>query len=177
MKKGFTLIELLVVISIISILTIITVSQFTTAKKKANDVARKGDLNALSKALLMYYADYGYFPDASNSGGNLGKIVVTDNSKNVLKDWGKEFSDNSATPYVYMKTLPEEKILATTYPFCYVVDATKTKFALFAMLENTGDPQCILNNGVGAYNHCGHNYCFSFVSPNAAVSDFTGVTP
>ena len=38
--SGFTLVELLVVIAIMSILTIISVSQFQTAKKKANDVAR-----------------------------------------------------------------------------------------------------------------------------------------
>jgi competence protein ComGC len=169
MKKGFTLIELLVVISIISILTIITVSQFNTAKKKANDVARKGDLNALSKALLMYYADYGYFPADTS-----GVINVTDNGDNNPISWGGTFSDNSATPYVYMKTMPKEKILSNQ--FCYVVDATKTKFALFAMLENTTDSQCIMNGNVGAYSHCGgKNYCFAFLSPNAAVSDFTGL--
>jgi prepilin-type N-terminal cleavage/methylation domain-containing protein len=67
-RQGFTLIELLVVITIISILSIITFSQFQTAKKKANDVARKGDLNALVKSLQMYYADYGVFPTHAPDG-------------------------------------------------------------------------------------------------------------
>jgi type II secretion system protein G len=171
MKKGFTLIELLVVISIISILTIITVSQFQTAKKKANDVARKGDLSALSKALLMYYADYGKFPPSDS-----GMIRVTDNvPPAVAKDieWGGEFSDNAVPPYVYMKVMPKEKNV--NFPFCYVADPTGQKFGLFAMLESTTDSQCIMNGANGMYNHCGKHYCFAYVSPNAVVTDLNGL--
>ncbi len=67
-QAGFTLVELLVVIAIMSILTIIAVSQFQNAKKKSRDVQRKGDISAVSKALLMYYTDYGYFPASDNGG-------------------------------------------------------------------------------------------------------------
>ena len=61
-NSGFTLIELLVVITIMSILTVITVSQFQSARQKARDVQRKSDLSSVTKALEMYYADYGRFP-------------------------------------------------------------------------------------------------------------------
>jgi prepilin-type N-terminal cleavage/methylation domain-containing protein len=174
MKRGFTLIELLIVIAIISILTIITVSQFQTAKKKANDVARKGDLSALSKALLMYYADYGKFPTSSAN----GQVQVTDNSLTKDIPWGLEFSDNSAQHYVYMKVMPSEKILKNTQ-YCYVTDPTGTKFSLFALLENTTDSQCDLTVAHAAwYTHCGGiRYCFAYVSPNAVVSDFDTYIP
>ena len=172
-RRGFTLIELLVVIAIISILTLITVSQFMTAKKKANDVARKGDLSALSKALLMYYADYGKFPTAAAN----GTVLVTDNADSSTASWGGTFTDNSSQHYVYMKVMPNEKILKNIQ-YCYVTDPSGTKFGIFAMLENTTDSQCIMSGPVGAYSHCGgKTYCFSYVSPNAVVSDFNGFIP
>jgi type II secretion system protein G len=159
MKKAFTLVELLVVITIMSILTIVTVSQFQTAKKKANDVARKGDLNAVAKALQMYYADYGEMPSASAT----GQIEVVAGSP---IDWGSEFSDRSG--YIYMKILPRENKLTT--PYCYKTSADKKSYALFAMLENTQDIQCIN----GATYRCGNNgkqYCFAYASPNISLDE------
>ena len=171
MKRGFTLVELLVVIAIISILTIITASQFQTAKRRANDVARKGDLSALSKALEMYYADYGRFPASDN-----GAIKVMDNGSSKVDSWGGEFSDNSSPPYVYMKVMPMEKTLAATFPYCYVADNNGTKFGLFAMMEYTADPQCDMTPAdTLSYTHCGgRRYCFAYVSPNITVSDLSG---
>lgn len=158
MKKAFTLVELLVVIAIMSILTVITVSQFQTAKKKANDVARKGDLNAVAKALQMYYADYGKMPDADA----IGRIVVGGSSIS----WGQEFKDNSG--YVYMKKMPIEN--KTGMPqYCYKTDANNKAYAIFAMLENTTDNQCIMP---AAYK-CGDatkSYCFAYVSPNVSLT-------
>jgi len=151
MKRGFTLVELLVVISIMSILTIITVGQFNTARKKARDVQRKGDLNAMSKALQMYFADYGEFP---------GGIFVG----------GGEFRDN--TGYVYMKVMPEEKT-PNMPDFCYVVSDDRKSFGLFAMLENTEDSDCHMTGAVGDYSHCGETYCYSVVSQNIIVDDLT----
>lgn len=149
--KGFTLIELLVVIAIMSILTMITVSQFTTARRKARDVSRKSDLNSVSKAVYMYYADYGVFP-----------------AKDKIQDkWGMEFSDDG---YVYMKVLPKEKENLPDY--CYVVSADKKSFALFAILENTSDADC----KIPGYAHCGGTeYCYSVASQNALVTDFASI--
>ncbi len=172
MKKGFTLVELLVVITIMSILTVITVSQFQTAKRKANDVARKGDLNALAKSLQMYYADYGSFPESEH-----GMIRVVDNGVEKTVTWGGEFSDNASTPYIYMKKTPREEILDDNFPFCYVSDGGN-RYGLFAMLENTADTECVMNNGAGAYSHCGgRRYCFAFVSPNVSVNDLDSLIP
>jgi type II secretion system protein G len=157
MKRGFTLVELLIVIAIMGILTSITVSQFITAKKKANDVARKSDLNGISKALQMYFTDYGKMPAMSVDGK--GKIMINSNTLN----WGDEFKDGD---YVYMIKLPKENNSAMA-PYCYKTDSEKKKYALFAQLENTGDKEC-----VGKYK-CGNDivgiYCFSYVSPNTSL--------
>ena len=168
MRKAFTLVELLVVMAIMGILTIITVSQFRTARKRANDVARKGDLNAVAKALQMYFADYGVMPDMDDSSG--GQIEV----ESEVKTWGGEFADNASTPYVYMKKLPVEN--TSGWPqYCYKTDDDNKKYALFARLEVKSDSECVDVNpvdGVGDYSCGGYNgYCYANVSPNTSLDE------
>lgn len=153
-KRGFTLVELLVVITIMSILTVITVSQFQTARRKANDVARKGDLSGLSKSLQMYFTDYEVFPRALN-----GRIQLPDDS---VAEWGGEFRDGD---YVYMKVMPEEK--KSGWSYCYEVSDDFKKFGLYANLENTEDRDC----SETGYTCNNNNYCFTIVSPNAQPGD------
>lgn len=156
-NRAFTLIELLVVMSIMGILTIITVSQFQTARRRANDVARKGDLNAVSKALQMYYTDYGEMPEASSD----GRITIDGGEI----DWGGEFKD--AGGFIYMKKLPIENKVGVL-PYCYKRSTDKKAYALFAMLENTADSQCLVGNSYS----CGGNikgYCFAYHSPNVVL--------
>lgn len=168
-RFGFTLVELLVVIAIMGILTVISVSQFQTAKKKANDVARKGDLNAVNKALLMYFADHGVLPLATSD----GKINVGTTANTIVKDWGQPFTDS--TDYLYMKELPVEKKFATIAPFCYQVDADRKKFALFARLENEADQQCDRSgDNKGDFTYKCSNitaYCYASVGPNTSLNE------
>ena len=171
MKKAFTMIELLVVMAIMGILTIITVSQFTTAKIKARDAQRKADLSSVSKALLMYYADYSKFPNA-----NAGRIQLNVNEKNDVFDWGGEFSDGTGDPLgLYMKVLPEEDN-QSAYPYCYWTDADGSSYAILGHLENDQDvdgyrkdnPNPVIRNiscnGVGGYN-------YGFTSPNTSLDE------
>ena len=158
MRKAFTLVELLVVISIMSILTIVTVSQFRTARKRANDVARKGDLNAVAKALQLYFADFGEMPDMDDPAG--GQIKV----KSSVISWGGEFKDG--TNYTYMIKLPTENATGGWPQYCYKTDYAKKKYALFAKLEVASDSEC-----EGNTYSCGtsNEYCYANVSPNASL--------
>ncbi|MEI8067763.1 MAG: type II secretion system protein [Candidatus Shapirobacteria bacterium] len=146
-KKGFTLIELLVVISIMAILTIIIAASFSSAQTKGRDIKRKSELNSVSKALQMYYNDYGYFPTA---------LEITPGGK-------FEKGDPS---YVYMAELPKE-VVKTMPEFNYEptpsgCDNSVTNkciaYTLSAGLENRDDVQCKKNN---------NNECFYYLySPN-----------
>ncbi|TSC53586.1 MAG: putative General secretion pathway protein GspG, partial [Parcubacteria group bacterium LiPW_39] len=64
-KRGFTLIELLVVIAIIGLLASIVMVSLNTARGKARDSKRRGDLKQVAVALEMYY-------DANNAYSSTG---------------------------------------------------------------------------------------------------------
>lgn len=61
-KRGFTLIELLVVIGIIGILATIGAVSFGSARGKARDAKRQGDLRSLQSGIEVYGADQNYYP-------------------------------------------------------------------------------------------------------------------
>lgn len=61
-QKGFTLIELLVVISIIGILSSFAVVSLNSARIKARDALRKGDMSQLRTAMVLYYDDNFSYP-------------------------------------------------------------------------------------------------------------------
>jgi type II secretory pathway pseudopilin PulG len=53
---------MLIVIVIIGILTAAIIPRLNSARGRANDVARKADLNQVATALITYQLDKGYFP-------------------------------------------------------------------------------------------------------------------
>lgn len=65
--RGFTLIELLVVIAIIGLLATLSVISFSNAAVKTRDTQRHHDLNALQKALELYYDQYGSYPSSAGA--------------------------------------------------------------------------------------------------------------
>jgi len=66
-QAGFTLIELLVVISIIGLLSSIILTSVASARQQARDAKRVGDIQAISEALELYYADHNSYPPITTS--------------------------------------------------------------------------------------------------------------
>jgi prepilin-type N-terminal cleavage/methylation domain-containing protein len=71
--KGFTLIELLVVIAIIGLLASVVLASLNSARVKARDAKREGDLHSIAQALELYANDHGgsypYMGTACGTGG------------------------------------------------------------------------------------------------------------
>jgi prepilin-type N-terminal cleavage/methylation domain-containing protein len=67
-KKGFTLIELLVVVAIIGLLATLSIVALNTARAKARDAKRVGDVKQIQTALELYYNDQGAYPVSATSG-------------------------------------------------------------------------------------------------------------
>lgn len=65
-KKGFTLIELILVVSIIGVLATIIIIQLGSARLRARDARRTGDLKQMGTALELFYADQNNYPIANN---------------------------------------------------------------------------------------------------------------
>jgi len=70
-NKGFTLIELLVVIAIIGLLSTTIMTSLNGARIKARDARRKTDLEAVRKALELYYDKHGTY--TVSGGGYAGR--------------------------------------------------------------------------------------------------------
>jgi len=76
MKKGFTLIELLVVIAIIGILASIVLVSLNSAREKARDVKRVGDIRGIQLALEGYYDDNDAYPGGDGDGATCGALTA-----------------------------------------------------------------------------------------------------
>lgn len=71
-SKGFTLIELLVVIAIIVLLSTLAVVALGSARKKANDAKRLGDMTQIRFALESYFTKRNAYPTVGSPGVTLG---------------------------------------------------------------------------------------------------------
>lgn len=92
MKKSFTLIELLVVLAIIGILAAMIIASLSGARARARDATRKSDLRQVKTALEMYFNDIEKYPTGVGVG----------------TDWTTLTATLSASPTVYMSTVPKD---------------------------------------------------------------------
>jgi type II secretion system protein G len=106
-SKGFTLIELLVVMAIIGVLASVTLASLNSARAKANDAKRLGDIRSVQNALELYYNDNGNYPPARDSdgdermdgqGGTLAHMMAVD-----LVPYITVVNDPGTTNYGYVR--------------------------------------------------------------------------
>lgn len=74
-RKGFTLIEMLIVIVIIWVLASALIPRLGSARGKANDVARKADLQQVATAIISYQIDQNEFPSTKYQIRSTGTIA------------------------------------------------------------------------------------------------------
>lgn len=147
-KKGFTLVEMLVVISIIGILSSFAVVSLNSARQKARDALRKGDMAQLRTALNLYYDDNNYqYPscgtiddDEPDYGANVGSGAGTGSTcySTVLSD----ALTSGSRPL--MGRLPEEPRNPTNDPdinaiFIYRYVSDGSEYAIAYTLEEGGE--------------------------------------
>jgi len=145
-RRGFTLMEILVVISLLAILATIIVNSYVSTLKKGRDSRRKQDIEQVSRALELYYADNNVYPAALT--------------------WGDPLVNAAAVPTkLYMKELPTDPAKVSTLEYLYETDASGTYYRLYTCLENDQDADYQVY--AGKYCGSGCNTCnYGIASPN-----------
>lgn len=88
-KSGFSIIEVIIVIVIIGILTAIVAVSYGGVTKQARDSSRREGIDAIVKALDLYYLDHGVFPRGKCVTGcviNTGWSTTNDDSWKYLEE-------------------------------------------------------------------------------------------
>lgn len=145
-REGFTLIELLVVISIIGILSSFAIVSLNSARMKARDALRKGDMAQLRTALSLYYDDNLEYPECGNwdnASADFGANVSTDPDSGSSCYSTVLTTELSTGARPVMQMLPKEPKNETNDPSIdnvqiYRYVSTGDEYALVYTLEDGG---------------------------------------
>lgn len=124
-NKGFTLVELLVVVAIIGLLASIVLVSLNTARQKARDTRRLGDLRQVAIALELYY----------DNNNNAYPTVIGCTTANWTGTMSTALEGGG-----YMTEVPVDPINNATYFYAYSSPTPSTEYVLKARLEITTNP-------------------------------------
>lgn len=122
---GFTIVELLIVIVVIAILASISVVAYNGIQSRANIAKINSDLLTINKAIQMYYAENGSYPDNSN----------TWRGYRAYGAHGQDFVPGIQN--IYVSTVPSPSALSSTSDYLY--RSTGTNYKLIAHNNNVAD--------------------------------------
>lgn len=106
-RSAFTLVELLIVIAIVGLLSTMAVVALNQAGVNSRNAKRKADMVQMSKALELFYSDYGRYPSTGGDAYWRGSCTVYESYPDAYVDathdaWIPELTPN------YMKRLPRD---------------------------------------------------------------------
>ena len=122
--KGFSLIELLVVIAIIGLLSTMAVVSLNSARTKARDTRRQGDIKALQTAIELYKTN-------NTSGGDAAPVPASNT-------WAALGTTLAST----VTTIPMDPNNTGSYAYVYCWDtaaSSSSKYLVAAALEQNID--------------------------------------
>lgn len=151
---------MLIVIVIIGILTAAIIPRLNSARGRANDVARKADLNQVATALITYQLDKGYFPWAETIAWTW---VTIDKISSELIEWGmtsipKDPANNNRFSWSNQLTDPN-----TTFKWYYIYQTIEKSwipnwwFVLMAQMESAWQANYLICSDSEIIWHIGSN--------------------
>jgi len=146
MKKGFTLLEILVVFAIVSLLAIAGFAGYMNSIKAGRDARRKADVQAIQKALELYYQDNEAFP--LPAGTSIPSLPAT----------GTSFCHpNGCNVANYLQVIPTDPGGSTPYRYA----SNGSSYQIYSCVENVNDGGANVKQtgygvscGVGRCNPC-----------------------
>lgn len=137
-QKAFTLIEMLIVIVIIWVLAAALIPRLTSVRDRANDVARKADLNQISTAIIARQMDHNW----TLPGVNTGHVQNADSISAQLKDAWLDSVPQDPKVDAVIDWLWVEWVTTTSWQYGYLKiqknGIANSAFVVMAKMETPG---------------------------------------
>ena len=131
-RAGFTLIELLVVIAIIGLLASVILIALSDARQKARVATRVADLNQITKALELYYADNGSYPNTFGTSGTSAQSPGLPAWASLCTQWSGVLLNGVIQDLVpkYLARFPSDPSMIQPAQNCYGYSGNTTDYKI-----------------------------------------------
>lgn len=116
-RQGFTIVELLIVVVVIAILAVITMVTYVNFQKRAVKNRAISEVSAIARAVNLYHADKGAYPDDVERNIPVGIFDYTGN-ENAPSQWPLAPWPGSVYDYDYFTGTDDEDVVQVSIRFC-----------------------------------------------------------